>query len=63
MILPIKKPDPLVPAFALFNLGFRPFFLLAGVFSVVSIYIWGGDLCLRLAGSALAVFPDVLALS
>ena len=42
MILPIKKPDPLVPAFALFNLGFRPFFLLAGVFSVVSIYIWGG---------------------
>jgi uncharacterized protein involved in response to NO len=26
----------------LFNLGFRPFFLLAGVFSLVSIFIWGG---------------------
>jgi len=42
MILSIKKPDPLVPEFALFNLGFRPFFLLAGVFSVISIFIWGG---------------------
>lgn len=40
--MPIKKPDPPVPAFALFNLGFRPFFLLAGVFSVISIFIWGG---------------------
>ncbi len=30
------------PSFALFNLGFRPFFLLAGVFSLVSIFIWGG---------------------
>jgi uncharacterized protein involved in response to NO len=26
----------------LFNLGFRPFFLLAGVFSLISILIWGG---------------------
>ena len=31
-----------IPQFALFNLGFRPFFLLAGVFSLVSIFIWGG---------------------
>jgi uncharacterized protein involved in response to NO len=29
------------PSFALFNLGFRPFFLLAGVFSLISIFIWG----------------------
>jgi uncharacterized protein involved in response to NO len=36
--------DPAKPAlsFALFNLGFRPFFLLAGVFALVSILIWGG---------------------
>ncbi len=30
------------PSFALFNLGFRPFFLLAGLFSLISIFIWGG---------------------
>jgi uncharacterized protein involved in response to NO len=30
-----------VPNFALFNLGFRPFFLLAGGFSLISIFIWG----------------------
>ncbi|MGA8862608.1 MAG: NnrS family protein [Gallionella sp.] len=40
--MPIKVPVQPVPAFALFNLGFRPFFLLAGVFSLVSIFIWGG---------------------
>ena len=36
--------DPAQPAprLALFNLGFRPFFLLAGVFSLISIFIWGG---------------------
>ncbi len=31
-----------VSSFALFNLGFRPFFLLASVFSFISIFIWGG---------------------
>ena len=31
-----------VPSFALFNLGFRPFFLLAGVYALISIFIWGG---------------------
>lgn len=31
-----------VPDFALFNLGFRPFFLLGSVFSLISILIWGG---------------------
>jgi uncharacterized protein involved in response to NO len=39
--LPTKPSQP-VPSFALFNLGFRPFFLLAGVFALVSIFIWGG---------------------
>jgi uncharacterized protein involved in response to NO len=31
-----------VPEFALFNLGFRPFFLLACVYALVSILVWGG---------------------
>lgn len=33
-----KPPHP----FALFNLGFRPFFLFAGMFAVVTILLWGG---------------------
>jgi len=40
--LQINTPAQPVPSFALFNLGFRPFFLLAGLFSLVSIFIWGG---------------------
>ncbi|MGC2166894.1 MAG: NnrS family protein [Gallionella sp.] len=35
-------PTQPVPTFALFNLGFRPLFLLAGIFALVSIFIWGG---------------------
>jgi len=30
------------PDFALFNLGFRPFFLLAFIYALVTIFIWGG---------------------
>ena len=33
---PGQKPNP----FALFNLGFRPFFLFAGLFSIVSMSAW-----------------------
>jgi hypothetical protein len=36
---PAAKPHP----FALFNLGFRPFFLLAAVFSLLSIPLWTGS--------------------
>lgn len=39
LIQPTTQP---VPRFALFNLGFRPFFLLAGVYALISIFIWGG---------------------
>ena len=35
---PGQKPHP----FALFNLGFRPFFLFAALFAIVSIGVWGG---------------------
>jgi uncharacterized protein involved in response to NO len=31
-----------VPEFALFNLGFRPFFLMACVYALISILVWGG---------------------
>jgi uncharacterized protein involved in response to NO len=42
VILPTKLPVQPLPSFALFNLGFRPFFLLAGVYALISIFIWGG---------------------
>lgn len=35
---PGQKPNP----FALFNLGFRPFFLFAALFSLISMGVWGG---------------------
>ena len=38
----IKNPALPLPKFALLNLGFRPFFLLAGVYALISIFIWGG---------------------
>ncbi len=38
----IKDPHQPISQFALFNLGFRPFFLLAGVYALLSIFIWGG---------------------
>ncbi|WP_299789770.1 NnrS family protein [uncultured Shewanella sp.] len=41
-MLNIDEPAHLQPKFALFNLGFRPFFLLGALFSLISIGIWGG---------------------
>lgn len=45
--LPLQRPGrpgpaslPAVPAFALWQLGFRPFFLLAGCFAALDIAIW-----------------------
>lgn len=35
---PGQKPHP----FALFNLGFRPFFLFAALFALVTMVVWGG---------------------
>ncbi|NYZ66010.1 NnrS family protein [Endozoicomonas sp. SM1973] len=40
MTLPGQNPNQ--PRLALFNLGFRPFFLGAAVYAVVSIFIWLG---------------------
>ena len=41
MIIQIQKSQPVdTKQFALFNLGFRPFFLGAGVFAVVSMLAW-----------------------
>lgn len=41
-VVQIQAPGVKPPAFALFQLGFRPFFLLAGLFSLVSILVWAG---------------------
>jgi uncharacterized protein involved in response to NO len=41
MLIQINKPnDAELNKFALFNLGFRPFFLGAGIFAVISIALW-----------------------
>jgi uncharacterized protein involved in response to NO len=42
MSLFIQDPAKPLPKFVFFNPGFRPFFLLAGVFALISIFIWGG---------------------
>lgn len=41
-MITIQNPAKPPHSFALFNLGFRPFFLLAGLFSIASILLWGG---------------------
>ena len=39
---PAKPPVP-PTGFALWNLGFRPFYLLASLFSVLSVLLWAGQ--------------------
>lgn len=39
----LAKEFPSVPAFALFELGFRPFFVAAGMFSALAIGVWMFD--------------------
>lgn len=41
-LLQIGQPGRKTSAFALFRLGFRPFFLFAAIFSFASILVWGG---------------------
>jgi uncharacterized protein involved in response to NO len=53
----IQDSTKIAPAFALFNLGFRPFFLLGSVFSLISIFIWGGVYVYRWAIPALPFSP------
>ncbi|MBW7926043.1 MAG: NnrS family protein, partial [Burkholderiaceae bacterium] len=45
--LPLQRPGraqpapaPAVPTFALWQLGFRPFYLLAGIFAALDIVLW-----------------------
>lgn len=38
----LNTPPQPVPSFVLFSLGFRPFFLLAGVYALISMLVWGG---------------------
>lgn len=41
-MIPLSEPQPVAPArgFALFNLGFRPFYLLAALFAALAIPAW-----------------------
>jgi len=39
--LPLERAAP--PGFALWNLGFRPFYLLASLFSALSVLLWAGQ--------------------
>jgi uncharacterized protein involved in response to NO len=43
--LPFNRPasPPAAPGYALWNLGFRPFYLLAGIFSAVSVLAWAAQ--------------------
>lgn len=41
-MLNIDEPTHSQPQFSLFKLGFRPFFLLGSIFSLIAISIWGG---------------------
>lgn len=41
-MLNIDDPTHKQPKFALFNLGFRPFFLFASIFSLIALALWGG---------------------
>ena len=46
-------PPPAVPAFALWQLGFRPFYLLASIFSALSVALWALQYSGWLAGAYL----------
>lgn len=57
-LLQIQQPGQKPPhSFALFALGFRPFFLLAGVLSFVSILVWGGMVVYGWSGPRMSVAP------
>jgi uncharacterized protein involved in response to NO len=55
--LPTKDRALPVPEFALFNLGFRPFFLMAAIYALVSIGIWGAIYVYGWAAPALPFSP------
>ncbi len=52
--LHIQQPGQKPHSFALFNLGFRPFFLFAALFSIVSIGVWAN---IYLRGKGLTNLP------
>ena len=46
--LPLTRPlqpktPPATVGFALWNMGFRPFFLLASLFSAISVLLWAAQ--------------------
>jgi uncharacterized protein involved in response to NO len=50
--MPIEEPVPAAPrGWALWNLGFRPFYLVAGLFAVISVLLWACEYAGWLPGS------------
>lgn len=47
---PQGQPTPVPRAFALWNLGFRPFYLLASAFAALSVLLWAGQFAGYLPG-------------
>ncbi|WP_051536937.1 NnrS family protein [Shewanella marina] len=53
MLHDINEPQSSPAKFALFNLGFRPFFFAGGLFAIVSILLWGAILAGKLSIGAI----------
>jgi len=54
---PSTEPSSGTPAFALWNLGFRPLYLLAGLFATLSIPVWMAQYAGWLGGHAIVAGP------
>jgi len=52
-----QSPPLNSPAFALFNLGFRPFFFLASIYALISISVWGAIFARILPAPTLPLIP------
>jgi uncharacterized protein involved in response to NO len=61
LLTPFEPPSPesapTPPAFALWNLGFRPFYLLAGLFATLSVPLWMAQYAGWLGGHAIVAGP------
>ena len=54
---PAKNPATALPGYALWNLGFRPFYLLAGLFATLSVPAWMAQYAGWLGGHAIIAGP------
>lgn len=54
---PLKSPSADTGSFALWNLGFRPFYLLAGLFATLSVVVWMAQYAGWTGGRAIVAGP------